>query len=205
MSLITSPILGHISLVAGAAIAFVASDIDDLALLAAWFSDRTYKTRHIVLGQLLGIATLLAISLAIALSGFFLAEPALGTLGAIPIGIGAWRLIRPDDEDSDEEAGSATASVLSIAGVTVAHGSDNIAIYVPFFAANRATPEITTIVGVFLVMTLAWIALARWIVRHPLWGTSVQRWGRRVVPWLLILLGAGILYETGAIPWLMTR
>jgi cadmium resistance protein CadD (predicted permease) len=205
LSSIASPILDHISLAAGAAFAFVSTDIDDLVLLAGWFSDRTYKTRHIALGQLLGIATLVAISLAIALLGFFFPEPVLGMLGAVPIGIGAWRLIRPDDDDDNEKAGSATAGVLSVAGVAVAHGSDNIAIYVPFFAANRTAIEIATIVAVFLVMTLAWIALARWIVRHPKWGEFVERWGRRLVPWFLILLGAGIVYEAGTIPWLLGR
>ena len=73
----------------------------------------------------------------------------------------------------------------------------------PFFAAARAVFEIAMIVVVFLVMTVAWVAMARWFARHPLWGASVQRGGHRVVPWILILLGAGIIYEAGTVAWLM--
>lgn len=193
----------EISLVAAAAVVFVSTDTDDLALLAGWFSDRTYRTSHILLGQLLGIGALVAISVALGLMGFFVARPVLGALGVLPIGVGLMRLMRPQSESDEATVGSATASVLSVGSVTLAHGSDNLAVYVPFFAAVRTVFEMATIVVVFLVMTVAWVAMARWFARHPLWGTSVQRWGRRVVPWILILLGVGIIYEAGTIAWLM--
>lgn len=193
--------IGEISLMAAAAVVFVSTDIDDLALLAGWFSDRTYRTSHILLGQLLGIGTLVAISVALGLMGFFLPRPALGALGVLPIGVGLLRLMRPQSEG--DKVGSATASILSVGSVTLAHGGDNLAVYVPFFAAARTVLEMATIVVVFLVMTVAWVAMARWFARHPLWGAFLQRWGRRVVPWMLILLGAGIIYEAGAVAWLM--
>jgi cadmium resistance protein CadD (predicted permease) len=197
------PSTAEISLVAAAAVVFVSTDIDDLALLTGWFSDRTYRTSHILLGQLLGIAALVAISVALGLMGFLLPGPALGALGVLPIGVGLLRLIRPRGGSDEERVGSAAASILSVGGVTLAHGSDNLAVYVPFFAAARTVFEIATIVVVFLVMTVAWVAMARWFARNPRWGASVQRWGHRVVPWILILLGAGIIYEAGTIPWLM--
>jgi cadmium resistance protein CadD (predicted permease) len=194
----------EISLVAAAAVVFVSSDMDDLALLTGWFSDPRYKTSHILLGQLLGMGALVAISVALGLMGFFVARPALGALGVLPIGVGLIRLMRRQSESGeDEKVGSAAASVLSVGGVTLAHGSDNLAVYVPFFAAVRSVFEMATIVVVFLVMTVAWVAMARWFARHPLWGASVQRWGHRVVPWILILLGAGIVYDAGTVEWLM--
>ena len=197
-----NPWIGEISLIAAAGVVFVSTDIDDLALLGAWFSDRTYKTSHILLGQLLGIGALVAISAALGLMGFFVARPALGVLGVLPIGIGVLRLWRPRSESDEDEVRSATASVLSVGSVTLAHGSDNLAVYVPFFAAVRTVFEMATIVVVFLVMTVAWVAMARWLARHPLWGTFLQRWGRRIVPWMLILLGAGIIYAAGTVAWL---
>jgi cadmium resistance protein CadD (predicted permease) len=197
------PWIGEISLIAAAAVVFVSTDMDDLALLAGWFSDPRYKTSHILLGQLLGIGALVAISVALGLMGFLVARPALGALGVLPIGVGLIRLMRRQSESDEAKVGSATASVLSVGSVTLAHGSDNLAVYVPFFAAVRSVFEMATIVVVFLVMTVAWVAIARWFARHPLWGAFLQRWGRRIVPWMLILLGAGIVYEGGTIPWLM--
>ena len=199
-----NPWIGEISLIAAAVVVFVSTDIDDLALLAGWFSDRTYKTSHILLGQLLGIGALVAISVALGLMGIFVPRPALGALGVLPIGVGLLRLMRPQSESGeDRKVGSATGSILSVGSVTLAHGSDNLAVYVPFFAAVRTAFEMATIVVVFLVMTVAWVAMARRFARHPLWGTFLQRWGRRIVPWMLILLGAGIVYEAGTIAWLM--
>jgi cadmium resistance protein CadD (predicted permease) len=196
-------LIAEISLMAAAALVFVSTDIDDLALLTGWFSDRTYKTSHILLGQLLGIGTLVAISVALGLMGFLLPRPALGALGVLPIGVGLIRLVRPQSESGEDKVRSATASILSVGGVTLAHGSDNLAVYVPFFAAVRTVFEMATIVVVFLVVTVAWVAMARWFARHPLWGTFLERWGRRIVPWMLILLGAGIVYEAGTIAWLL--
>ena len=140
---------------AAAAVVFVSTDIDDLALLTGWFSDRTYKTSHILLGQLLGIGTLVAISVALGLMGFFLPRPALGALGVLPVGVGLIRLMRPQSENGEDTVRSATASILSVGSVTLAHGSDNLAVYVPFLAAVRTVFEMATIVVVFLVMTVA--------------------------------------------------
>jgi cadmium resistance protein CadD (predicted permease) len=87
-------------------------NIDDLALLAGWFSDRACKTSHIVVGQLLGIGALTAISMAL-----------------LPIGVGVSRLLLRRSEDGEnDKAGSPAASILSVTGVTIAHGSDDIAL-----------------------------------------------------------------------------
>lgn len=98
--------------------------------------------------------------------------------------------------------GSAAKSVLAVAGVTIAHGSDNIAIYVPTLATQTTVGMFTT-VAVFFLMTGVWLVLARWFVRHPAWGQVVQSYGHRIVPWALILLGASIVYEAVTIGWLV--
>jgi hypothetical protein len=67
--------------------------------------------------------------------------------------------------------GSAAKSVLAVAGVTIAHGSDNIAIYVPILA-TQTTVGIFTTVAVFFLLTGVWLVLARWFVRHPALGAS---------------------------------
>jgi cadmium resistance protein CadD (predicted permease) len=185
---------------AAAVATFVATNIDDLVLLTGWFSDRSYRACHIAIGQFLGIATLIAVSALLGLAGLFVPTPILGILGLIPAGIGISRLIRNRRNENDQ-AGSAAKSVLAVAGVTIAHGSDNIAIYVPFLATQTTAGMFATVV-VFFLMTGVWVVLARWFVRHPAWGSAVQSWGHRIVPWVLILLGASIVYGAGTIGWL---
>jgi hypothetical protein len=106
------------ALLATAVATFVATDLDDLFLLTAWFSDRSYRTRHIAVGQFLGIAALIAISVLLGLIGLFVPSPITGILGVVPAGIGIWRLTRDRTADHDH-AGSAAKSVFAVAGVTI--------------------------------------------------------------------------------------
>ncbi|MGF6652198.1 cadmium resistance protein CadD (predicted permease) [Paraburkholderia youngii] len=80
-------------LLATAAATFVATNIDDLALLIGWFSDRSFRAQHIAIGQFLGITALAAASIVIGLLGILLPKPIMGLLGILRIGIGAYRLI----------------------------------------------------------------------------------------------------------------
>jgi cadmium resistance protein CadD (predicted permease) len=50
------------ALLATAVATFDATKIDDLVLLAGWFSDRSCRARHIAVGQFLGIAALITVS-----------------------------------------------------------------------------------------------------------------------------------------------
>jgi cadmium resistance protein CadD (predicted permease) len=188
------------TLLATAVVAFLATDIDDLALLTGWFSDRTYRAADIAIGQLLGVAALIAMSAILGLAGFFLPTPVLGLLGVLPVGIGISRFVSMRESEENETA-SAIAGVLAVAGVTIAHGSDNIAIYAPLLATQTLFGA-AAVSHVFLSMTGLWIALAHWFARHPAWAPFIQTWGRRITPWLLILLGGNILYEAGTIDWL---
>jgi cadmium resistance protein CadD (predicted permease) len=119
-----------------AVVTFVATNIDDLVLLTGWFSDRSYRARHIAVGQFLGIAVLVAVSVLLGLAGLFVPIPMMGILGVIPAGIGISRLIRNRVARNDYP-GSAAKSVLAVAGVTIAHGSDNIAITFRFSRPKR--------------------------------------------------------------------
>jgi cadmium resistance protein CadD (predicted permease) len=42
------------------AIATFVANIDDFVLLTGWFSDRSFRARHVAVGQFLGIAALIA-------------------------------------------------------------------------------------------------------------------------------------------------
>jgi cadmium resistance protein CadD (predicted permease) len=189
------------AVLAAAVATFVATNIDDLVLLTGWFSDGSYRTRHIAVGQLLGVAALIAVSGLLGLTGLLVPTPIVGILGVVPAGIGISRLIRSRVAKNDRVS-SAAKSVFAVAGVTIAHGSDNIAIYVPLLATQTRFGMFAT-VAVFFLMTGVWVLLARWFVRHPAWGQVVQSYGHRILPWVLILLGAGIVYGAGTLGWLV--
>jgi len=71
------------AVLAAAVATFVATNIDDLVLLTGWFSDGSYRTRHIAVGQLLGVAALIAVSGLLGLTGLLVPTPIVGILGVV--------------------------------------------------------------------------------------------------------------------------
>ncbi len=169
--------------------AFAATNLDDLVLLVAFFADRTYRPRSVVSGQYAGIGLLYAASVAAAQAAVIVPEGYVRLLGVLPIAIGVKRLFERAEESPDLPR---TGMALSVAAVTVANGADNIAVYVPLFATRHAA-ELAVIGLIFALMTALWCWGAYRLVTHPEWGRAIRARGQRLVPWVLMALGAGIL------------
>ena len=184
---------------------FVTTDLDDLFVLVAFFSDARFRPRQIAAGQLAGLAALYAASVVFSLLSLVVAPAWIGFLGLLPIAIGLHaiaQLLRGDDSDDGDAAPDANsaggrANVLVVAATTIANGGDNLGIYTPVFATRSGT-EIAAIGVVFAAMTMVWVGAAFWLTRHPTIGPPIRRHGRRVVPFVLVALGCTILYDAGS-------
>lgn len=185
--------------------AFAATDIDDLLLLAAFFSKAALSARAVFIGQFAGIAVLVLVSVAAALLALTVPPGWSALLGLIPLGMGLRALLklREGDDDSDEvdeglEAAERAAQKLhsqwlAVAAVTIANGGDNLGVYIPLFA--RSPQLIGLYALVFAVLTALWCVLAWWLVRHPRVGGSITRYGNLALPVVLIALGLVILAD----------
>lgn len=181
--------------------AFIATNIDDLFLLAVWFGLGSYRPSQIVIGQFVGMALLIGVSFLGSLLGLIIDPAYIGLLGIFPIYLGirgllALRNPEDDDDESDIPAKAKSTQWLQVAGLTIANGGDNIGIYIPLFAALTPIHLSITIV-VFLLLTLVWCLMARYITSHPVVGKTLERYGRIATPIVFILLGLFILYESG--------
>lgn len=175
---------------------FASTNIDDLFVLVGFFSDRSFSRRRIIAGQILGIMSIVAISVAVAFATLAFSPAHVGLLGVAPILIGIgklWRLGKSEDERQ-----AATGGVLTVAAVTIANGGDNIGVYTPIFA-SQGPLEMTGTVAIFAALTLAWCLAALWLVSYAALGGSLRRYGRLVLPFILIGLGVVILYKSSAI------
>lgn len=203
---------------------FMATNIDDLVILILFFSQtdkfsqtgNALRSRHILVGHTIGFIALIVASLPGFFGGLFLPHEWIGLLGVLPIAIGIQQWFQSDD-DSDMvqtvshelESVNREQSRLSflssllvpqtyhIAVITFANGGDNIGVYVPLFASSDL-PSLLIIIGLFLVLSLAWCSVAYYITQHPMLAPLVTRYGKQLVPFVLIGLGLYILIENGS-------
>jgi cadmium resistance protein CadD (predicted permease) len=196
-------LLGRIGL---AITLFASTDIDDLFVLVGFFADPKFKVRQVFIGQYLGIAGLYGASVVASMISLVIPPYYIGLLGLVPIAVGmrkAWELRRGTDADEEELADRANASaghgnIVAVAAVTLANGADNISIYTPLFA-TRSAYDVALIGVLFAIMTLLWLGAAHWLTHHRTLGAPIRRYGHRVVPFVLIALGALILWQGGTL------
>jgi cadmium resistance transport/sequestration family protein len=191
----------------GAAIGvFVGTDIDDLVILTVLFlsarADGRPRPWQIWLGQYAGIGVLLLVSALGALGLTLVPDRWVGLLGLIPIGMGLYGLvgaIRGDDDGGGGGERPATATgALAVAGITVANGADNIAVYTPMFR-TIGLGDSAIVVLVFAVLIAAWCAVASWLGSHRAVVAVVERFGHWIVPGVFITIGVVILAGSGVV------
>ncbi len=182
---------------------FASTNIDDIFLTMAFFADPRLRRSAIVVGKFVGIGALTLLS-TIAAAGSLVVSPEwIALLGFVPLGLGLhalWTNRRPavalEDGDGIEQAPAAfLAQVGAVAGVTAANGGDNLGVYVPVFAEDFSA--IPVFVLVFALMTVLWCVAGNLLVSHPRLIGSMRGLSRRLLPYVLIVLGVWIL--SGAI------
>lgn len=184
--------------------AFASTNVDDAFVLVTFFSDRNFSAGDVIVGQYGGVAAMYVLSLVAVLISVTIPAPFLGLLGLIPIAIGIrkafglWR--NPAKEETFQAAAGAGAHrrILTVAGVTVANGGDNIATYSALFA-NLHGSALPLVGLIFALMTGAWCVATFWLVNHRALGNPLRIYANRVVPFVLIGLGLLILIKSGVI------
>ncbi|GAA4718641.1 cadmium resistance transporter (or sequestration) family protein [Promicromonospora umidemergens] len=191
--------------IAAAAGLFVATNLDDIVILTVLFAVAARGGRlrgwQIVAGQYLGLSTLIAVSFLAALGLTIVPDEWVGLLGLIPLAIGVLGLVRTlrgSDDDDEAESALKAVGLLGVAGITIANGGDNIAIYTPVFRTMSTTDALVTIV-VFLVLLALWCLLARAIGTNETVTEALEKVEHWLVPLVFIGLGVFILIESGTL------
>lgn len=191
---------------------FIVTNIDDIFVLMLLFSQassqakasngRTVKgnriyPKDIVIGQYLGFALLVLISLLTTFGVTLIPDQWVGLLGLIPIYLGVKLFIKGEDE----EEGAILSSLnkfnkfyLSVAFITFANGGDNIGIYVPFFSTLNNNQLVITVVT-FFIMVAVWCLIGYRLARFRYVSETLEKYGRWVIPIVFIGLGFYIMAE----------
>lgn len=177
---------GTLTIIASAIAVFAATNIDDLIVLTALFSADRPGRGAVIVGQYLGIATIVAVSVFAAIGLLVVPERWIGLLGVIPIAIGIRGLLCPAEGRPVVANG-----VLGVAGITIANGADNIAVYTPLF--RKAGWASLGYVVVFAILVAVWCGAAGFLVSRPMVARTLERWGHRIVPAVFIAIGLLLL------------
>ncbi|BAZ48806.1 cadmium resistance transporter [Nostoc sp. NIES-4103] len=205
-------------------VAFLATNIDDIIILLLFFSqvDVNFRRRHILIGQYLGFTAIIIASLPGFFGGLVVPREWIGLLGLLPIGIGIKHLVDWQAETTEVQTVSSEfqqssyknpilsfiVSILhpqtyKVTAVTIANGGDNISIYIPLFA-GQSFASLGVIIIVFFVMLGMLCAVAYLLSRQASIAYALSRYGKHIVPFVLIALGFFIMYERGTftlLPW----
>lgn len=189
--------------------AFIATNIDDIVILMLFFSqvNATFRPKHIIAGQYLGFAALIAASLPGFLGGFLIPKMWLGLLGLVPIGIGLRQLANQEPDATQVQtvphameppiaAPWLAPQTAQVAAITIANGGDNVGIYLPLFA-NTNLVSLGVLLAVFAVFIGVWCYVAAQLTRHSIIASWLTHYGNRLMPFVLMGLGVFILVESG--------
>ncbi|MGA5311700.1 cadmium resistance transporter [Micromonospora taraxaci] len=186
------------STAAGAAVVFAATDIDDIVILTLFFvaARTTGRPRpwQIVAGQYVGIGALALASAVVAAGLLVVPDPWTGLLGLLPIVLGLRALRRPDEDDTP----TVVTGTLGVAGVTIANGADNVAVYVPVFRALGVADSAVFLL-VFALLIALWCAVGAWLGGHHRVVRLVERAGHWLAPTIFIGIGVVILVSSGVL------
>lgn len=182
--------------------AFIATNIDNLALLVMFLL--RYRDHRLVItaAYLTGVSLIVAVSFTISLLASTAPVHYLGLLGLVPMSIGAmgiWRLARGSvvqKENLQNESISGAAVFVVTLSTQLGNGADTVLTFGSLFADSLPGTD-QLIMVTMAVMALLFLWLAIYCVNHPAFSDGVQRHAHRVTPFLLILVGLYILANTG--------
>lgn len=190
--------------------AFLATNIDDIFILTAFFSSKAFPNSSVVLGQYIGFGTLIIVSIMASFINLIVPSSIISLMGFLPILIGIKNLleiknIHDDfkDLESFNERNGRTYPAFKVALVTIANGGDNIGVYIPLMSSVN-TWDTLGITLSFLILTGIWCFLSYKLVHNRLVGQKILSYGHLILPFVLIGIGIIILYTGGGISLLAT-
>ncbi|MFA5992432.1 MAG: cadmium resistance transporter [Candidatus Pacearchaeota archaeon] len=193
-----------ILLIITAILTFTATNFDDLILLIIYFSQRESNPKRIILGQYLGFTFILLVSFIGFAASLLVNSKWVGLLGILPIIIGIKKLRQKPKKIEVPKKIKEPAffkkifniEVWSVAAITFANSGDNLSIYIPLFI-NQSWLNVFEIIFMFLIFVALWCYAAYKIVNYKRFKVIIEKYGVKIMPWILIILGIFILAKNG--------
>jgi cadmium resistance transport/sequestration family protein len=188
-----------------AAAVYVATGIDYLVILILLFSQiKKGQAKHIWIGQYIGTAIIIVVSLLVALGVSWLVPEqwVLGLLGLIPLYLGIRIWVKGEEEGEESDILSLFSSdrfnqlYLTVAFIVLASSADDFSIYIPYFTALDTVGILIAII-VFSIMVGILCYVSYRLASLNFVSEKIEKYERWIVPIVFIGLGIYIMYENG--------
>lgn len=188
-----------------AAAVYVATGIDYLVILILLFSQiKEGQEKHIWIGQYIGTAIIITVSLLVALGVSWLVPEqwVLGLLGLIPLYLGIRIWVKGEEEGEESDILSLFSSnrfnqlYLTVAFIVLASSADDFSIYIPYFTALDTVGILIAIIVFFIMVGILCYVSYR-LASFDFVSEKIEKYERWIVPIVFIGLGVYIMYENG--------
>ncbi|TGD18408.1 permease, cadmium resistance protein [Levilactobacillus suantsaiihabitans] len=179
---------------------FFVTDTDDLVvLLLLWLAAATpLQRRHVVVGQYLGISTLILVSWLVSRGILHYNVGGLvHWLGLVPLSLGIVGLTRWWRNRGVAQLPPTLTHPVSLPlvwSLTLGNGGDNLSIYIPYFT-HLDPPEFAVVLVIFLSMIGLWLLLSHHWARSTVASHFFARFGAWLSPLLFIGIGLAIVLK----------
>lgn len=186
-----------------AIVAFISTNIDDFVLLTGLLADPSNRCRTVLIGHGIGIFLIIALSLVGSAVLATLPRVYVLSLGFGPIVLGVlklatWFTQRPGQiAVKNTKALASGSTIFSVTGAVSAAGGDNLAAYIPLFAAH-AVYERAFFVFSFVVLAAAWCLIAVVLARRVNRSQKITLATSPIVALLLTTLGIYSVWSAAA-------
>ena len=184
-----------------AASAFVATNLDNLILLVALLARYQGNRYNVIAGYLVGAFLL-------GLAGFLVAELAdqapvqyLGLLGIVPITIGVAGIVQMFGADAAKqefgvpEQRNVRSAFVATLLIQLSNGADTVVTFAALFTDSTANSNLL-IIAAMLCTAMVFAIVATIAVRHSFLSQWLEKYGPKITPFILILVGFYILLNT---------
>jgi cadmium resistance protein CadD (predicted permease) len=173
-------------------VAYAATNVDNLLIMASLSAGRASRG-HVIAGFVVASCTVLLVASTAVFIDRLLPPRALGYLGFVPIGVGAYLLFFSGTEARD--ATGRTATWPAISGLLLANSGDTIFVLGPLFAESGTNARLGLAIG-FVLIAAVWLLLILGASRQVARSEVLSRLGYRIAPWMMIVVGLYVLADT---------
>jgi cadmium resistance protein CadD (predicted permease) len=181
---------------------FVATNVDNLLILVILLGANGKRRSAVLLGFIASAIAVICVSaLGVAL-GSLVGASLIGYLGLVPLSLGsymlytAWRGGTQGAEQVDVVANRGEPGIwFSTFVLMFSNSGDSIAVFLPLLAESGRT-SLLLIICTYLMMALLWACLSYLISGQPSLAKRIEKRAEKIVPWVMIGVGAYILFDT---------